>query len=54
MCNVFIPKYLVALFKDEIIDIKEALLKNISIDYGLDYEELKAKYIIDLNIVANN
>lgn len=54
MCNVFIPKYLVALFKDEIIDIKDALLKNISMDYGLDYEELKTKYIIDLNIVENN
>ena len=54
MCNVFIPKYLVSLFKDEIIEIKDALLKTISMDYKLDYEELKSKYIIYFNIVAND
>jgi hypothetical protein len=54
MCNLFIPNYIVSLFKDELNSIMESLLKNIASDYNLDVNELKKKYMIDINVIDNN
>lgn len=54
MCNVYIPKYIISLFKDEILEICETLLKTVASDHDLDYEALRQRYIMDIHVVENS
>lgn len=54
MSTIFVPKYIVDLFKNEIINIHEELLKNIAKDYNIPYEELNEKYIPTVNITTEH
>lgn len=52
MSTTFVPKYIVNLFRDEIVNIHTELLKSIANDYNIPYEELSKKYIPTMKVTT--
>lgn len=52
--DISIPTFIKDLFKQEINNIKINLIKNIAEDYELDEEELKEKYICDIEMISKS
>ena len=52
--DIPIPTFIKDLFKQEINNIKISLIEKIAKDYDLDEEELKDKYICDIEMISKS
>lgn len=54
MSTLVVPSFIVSLFTKEIFHVHEELLLDISKTYEIPYEELKNKYLPNVDIISNN
>lgn len=54
MSTLVVPSFIVSLFTNEIFHIHEQLLLDISKTYEIPFEELKRKYLPEIDVISNN
>lgn len=54
MTTISIPSYIVSLFADEISEVHNKLLQQISTDYNIDLKELQTKYLPNVDIINSD
>ena len=54
MSTLIVPSFIVSLFTKEIYHVHEQLLFDISKTYKIPFEDLKKKYLPEVDVISNN